>query len=83
MLFKEKKKGLELKEHSKYLNVTLESERLEELAVIKAVYSNEVKPISITKLVKLSIDNLVKDLEELPEEEAIQYLKELYKEALF
>lgn len=83
MLFKEKKKGLELKEHSKYLNVTLESERLEELAVIKAVYSNEVKPISITKLVKLSIDNLVKDLEELPEEEGVEHLKELYKEALF
>ena len=83
MLFKEKKEGLELKEHSKYLNVTLESERLEELAVIKAVYSNEVKPISITKLVKLSIDNLVKDLEELPEEEGVEHLKELYKEALF
>lgn len=83
MLFNEKKEGLELKHHSKYLNVTLESERLEELAVIKAVYSNEVKPISITKLVKLSIDNLVKDLEELPEEKAVEHLKELYKEALF
>lgn len=83
MLFNEKKEGLELKEHSKYLNVTLESERLEELAVIKAVYSNEVKPISITKLVKLSIDNLVNDLEELPEEKAVEHLKELYKEALF
>lgn len=83
MLFNEKKEGLELKQHSKYLNVTLESERLEELAVIKAVYSNEVKPISITKLVKLSIDNLVNDLEELPEEKAVEHLKELYKEALF
>ena len=83
MLFNEKKEGLELKQHSKYLNVTLESERLEELAVIKAVYSHEVKPISITKLVKLSIDNLVNDLEELPEEKAVEHLKELYKEALF
>ena len=39
--------------------------------------------ISITKLVKLSIDNLVKDLEGLPEEDAVEHLKELYKEALF
>lgn len=83
MLFKEKKEGLELKEHSKYLNVILESDRVDKLAVIKAVYDNEVKSISITKLVKLSIDNLVKDLEELPEEEAVEHLKELYKEALF
>jgi len=83
MVFNEKRKDLEIIQHSKYVNITLESKRLEKLAVIKAVYTNEVDSISTTKLVKLAIDNLVKDLEELPEEKAVEYLIKLYEKALF
>ena len=53
------------------------------LKVITKAYGLKVKKISKSKLIKMAIDNLVNDIEELPEEEAIQYLRSLYKEAEF
>lgn len=48
----------------------------------KVIYSNE-KRIGRTKIIKMAIDNLIADLEKLPEEEAVEYLRTLYKEAEF
>ena len=80
MVFEEKKEGLKLKHHSKYFNITLESIRIKKIAILKAVYENEVgEYISSTKIVKIAIDNLVNDLEKLPEEEAVELLEELAK----
>ena len=87
MLFNEKRK--ELNKNIKKtvedtsVRIDLEPKRTDKLEIIKEVYSNEVKKISRNKLIKLAIDLLVKEVEGLPEEEAIEFLTELYKEALF
>lgn len=85
MLFEEtlKEKTVVKESKSKALTISLETEREYNLKRIRLAYSNEVKKISKSKLVKMAIDNLFNDLEELPEEEAIQYLRSLYKEAEF
>ena len=85
MLFEEllKEKTVVKESNTKALTISLETEREYNLKRIRLAYSNEVKKISKSKLVKMAIDNLFNDLEELPEEEAIQYLRSLYKEAEF
>lgn len=85
MLFEEllKEKTVVNESKPKALTISLETEREYNLKRIRLAYSNEVKKISKSKLVKMAIDNLFNDLEELPEEEAIQYLRSLYKEAEF
>lgn len=88
MLFEEKKKGLKITPSSKHFSFMMESkkdnERLNEIDVIRTVYSNEIKYISKVKIIKIAIDNLTQDLEKFEnEEEAVEYLKELYQKALF
>lgn len=70
------------------IRIDLEPKREFELQKINKVYSKEVlfneKRIGRTKIIKMAIDNLIADLEEQDsEEEAIQYLRTLYKEAEF
>jgi len=88
MLFEEKKKGLKITPSSKHFSFMMESkkdnERLNEIDVIRTVYSNEIKYISKVKIIKIAIDNLINDLEEqASEEEAIEYIRTLYKKAEF
>ena len=58
-----------------------------ELQKINKVYFKEVfsdtKSLGRIKIIKIAIDNLIRDLEPLPEDEAIEYVKSLYKEAEF
>ena len=65
----------------------LEPKRENELQKINKVYSKEVfsntKKLGRSKLIKIAIDNLIRELEGLPEEEAIEYVRSLYKEAEF
>ena len=86
MLFEEKSKelGLEKPTTETKVRIDLEPEREHKLQVIKGVYSNNVKKISRTKLLKMAIDNLIADVEEqASEEEGLEYLRTLYKEAEF
>ena len=88
MLFEEKKKGLKITPSSKHFTLIMESkkdnERLNKIDVIRTVYSNEIKYISNVKIIKIAIDNLFNDLEEqASEEEAIEYIRTLYKKAEF
>lgn len=86
MVFEEKSKELNIMgtNQVKRIRFDLEAERENRLQVIRKVYSKNVKKISRTKLIKMAIDNLVNDLEEqASEEEAIEYLRTLYKEAEF
>ena len=66
-----------------HYGATLEAEREYNLLRLMKAYSKEIKPISKAKLIKLAIDNLIKDVEELPEEEGLEYIRSLYKEAEF
>lgn len=86
MLFEEKSKGLGLEKPTTEtkVRIDLEPEREYKLQVIKNVYSNNIKQISRTKLLKMAIDNLVADVEEqASEEEGLEFLRNLYKEAEF
>ena len=86
MLFEEKSKGLGLEKPTTEtkVRIDLEPEREHKLQVIKNVYSNNIKQISRTKLLKMAIDNLVADVEEqASEEEGLEFLRNLYKEAEF
>jgi len=84
MLFEEILKGKTIvKEKPKALTISLETEREYKLKRIMKAYNLKVKKISKSKLIKMAVDNLINDVEELPEEEAIQYLRNLYKEAEF
>ena len=85
MLFEEtlKDKTVVKESKPKGFQFTLETKREYELKRIRKAYSIKVKKISKSKLIKMAIDNLIADIEELPEEEAIQYLRNLYKEAEF
>ena len=65
------------------IRIDLEAEREYRLKRIMKAYNIKVKKISRTKLIKMAIDNLANDLEELSEEEAVEYLRSLYKEAEF
>ena len=65
------------------VRIDLEAEREYRLKRIMKAYNIKVKKISRTKLIKMAIDNLTNDLEELSEEEAIEYIRSLYKEAEF
>ena len=85
MLFEEilKDKTVIKDSKTKALTMALEIEREYNIKRITKAYGLKVKKISKSKLIKMAIDNLVNDIEELPEEEAIQYLRSLYKEAEF
>ena len=86
MVFEEKSKGLGLEKPTTEtkVRIDLEPEREHKLQVLKEVYSNNIKKISRTKLLKMAIDNLVADVEEqASEEEGLEYLRTLYKEAEF
>ena len=86
MLFEEKKEGMQINKpfNKTKVRIDLEPEREYNLQVIRKVYSKEIKKISRTKLLKMAIDNLINDVEEqASEEEGIEYLRTLYKEAEF
>ena len=89
MIFEEKIKETDFRPTEKISQVRLDLEpkRENELQKINKVYSKEVfsnnKKIGRTKLIKMAIDNLTNDLEGLSEEEAVEYLRSLYKEAEF
>ena len=89
MLFEEKIKETDFRPTEKISQVRLDLEPKREngLQKINKVYSKEVfsnnKKIGRTKLIKMAIDNLTNDLEGLSEEEAVEYLRSLYKEAEF
>lgn len=88
MVFEEtlKKKDIKVNKPSNIakIRIDLEPEREQKLQQIKAVYSNEIKKISRTKLIKMAIDNLMATIDEKDsEEEALDYLRSLYKEAEF
>lgn len=85
MLFEEtlkEKKVLKPDSNTK-IRIDLEPERELGLKRIMKAYTIKVKKISRTKLIKMAIDNLINDLEELSEEEAVEYIRNLYKEAEF
>ena len=69
------------------VRLDLEPKRENELQKINKVYSKEVfsntKKLGRSKIIKIAIDNLIRNLEDLPEEEAIEYVRSLYKEAEF
>ena len=70
----------------KSIRIDLEPKREYELQKINKVYSKNVlkKKLGRTKLIKMAIDNLIKDIEEQDsEEQALEYLRALYKEAEF
>ena len=89
MVFEEKIKEFHFvpKKTISKVRIDLEAKRENEIQKMNKIYSKEVllnkKMIGRTKLIKMAIDNLTKDLEELSEEEAIEYLRDLYKEAEF
>ena len=86
MLFEEtlKEKTVVKESKPKALTMQLEAEREYKLKRIAKAYELKVKKISKSKLIKMAIDNLIADVEEqTSEEEAIQYLRNLYKEAEF
>ena len=85
MLFEETLKETKVPKPDSITKVRLDLEAERELGLkrIMKVYNIKVKKISRTKLIKMAIDNLINDLEGLSEEEAIEYIRSLYKEAEF
>ena len=85
MLFEEtlKEKKVPKPDSITKVRIDLEAERELGLKRIMKAYNLKVKKISRTKLIKMAIDNLINDLEGLSEEEAIEYIRSLYKEAEF
>ena len=90
MLFEDKVKRTNYSPTKQYkkVRIDLEPERENKLQIINKVYSNEVysnnRRLGRTKLIKMAIDNLIADVEEqASEEEAIEFLRTLYKEAEF
>lgn len=85
MLFEEtlKEKKVPKPDSITKVRIDLEAERELGIKRIMKAYNIKVKKISRTKLIKMAIDNLINDLEELSEEEAIEYIRSLYKEAEF
>lgn len=85
MLFEETLKGKTVVKESKpkALTIQLETGREYNLKRMAKAYELKVKKVSKSKLIKMAIDNLIADVEKLPEEEAIEYIRNLYKEAEF
>lgn len=90
MIFEEKIKETNFRPTDKITKVRLDLEpkRENELQKINKVYSKEVfsnnKKLGRSKLIKMAIDNLIAYVEkQASEEEAIVYLRTLYKEAEF
>lgn len=89
MVFEEKIKEVHFipKKNISQVRIDLEAKRENELQKMNKIYSKEVlhnsKKIGRTKLIKMAIDNLIRDVEGLPEEEGLEYLRTLYKEAEF
>ena len=90
MVFEEKIKEFHFvpKKTISKVRIDLEAKRENELQKMNLVYSKELllnnKKIGRTKLIKMAIDNLIADVEEqASEEEAVEYLRTLYKEAQF
>lgn len=89
MLFEEKIKETNFRPTNQIAKVRLDLEpkRENELQKINKVYTKEVfsndKRLGRTKIIKMAIDNLINDLEDLSEEEAVEYIRNLYKEAEF
>ena len=90
MVFEETIKELNLRiiKPTKYskIRIDLEPEREYKLQQINKVYSQKIlnKRIGRTKLIKMAIDNLIADVEkQASEEEGLEYLRTLYKEAEF
>lgn len=91
MVFEEEAKQLDFKAVDKQITkvrIDLEPKRENELQKINLTYSNKYllnnKKIGRTKLIKMAIDNLIANLNEMDsQEEQLQYLNNLYKEAEF
>jgi len=85
MLLESKKRELNINEYPNGMDkhIILDTRRAENLATVKAIYDNEVKDISFNTLFKIAVDTLINNIEELTEEEAINFLTRQYKEALF
>ena len=86
MVFNEKKEGLIIKRYPNGADkhIYLDSERALEVSTIQTVYQQEtLKKLSFNLLMKIAIDSLIESLEELSEEEAMNYLKEHHKSAFF
>lgn len=86
MVFNEKKEGLIIKRYPNGMDrhIYLDSERALKISTIQTVYQHDVlKKLSYNLLMKIAIDSLIESLEELSEEEAINYLKEHHKSAFF
>ena len=68
------------------VRIDLEPEREYKLQQMNKAYSQKIlnKRIGRTKLIKMAIDNLIADVEkQASEEEGLEYLRTLYKEAEF
>lgn len=85
MVFEEKIKEIDFKTVTETVKVRIDIEpkRENKLQIMKEVYSDNIRPISRTKLLKMAIDNLIRDVEALTEEEGLEYLRNIYKEAEF
>lgn len=89
MVFEEKLTGIKFNptDEKVQVRIDIEPKRENELQKINKVYSKEVfsnnKMLGRTKLIKMAIDNLINDLEKLPEEKAVEYVRTLYKDAEF
>lgn len=91
MVFEEEVKDLNFKATTKpktQVRIDLEPKRENELQKINLTYSKKYllnnKKVGRTKLIKMAIDNLIANLNEMDsQEEQLQYLNNLYKEAEF
>ena len=85
MIF-ETNQNLEIKKYPKGMDrhVYLDPERALKLSIIHSFYRDRTsKKVSYNMLIKMSIDFLINLLEDLSEDEAIELLKELHKNAFF
>lgn len=78
-------KDIPLREYAVRTRLDLEPERNKEIAMIQALFQTSTgKKLSRTKIIKIAIDNLTQDLTKFENpEEAVEYLKALYGNALF
>lgn len=90
MVLEEKAKDVNFKDKNSIskVRIDLEPKRENELQKMNLVYSKKFllndKKVGRTKLIKMAIDNLIADLNKMDsEEEQLQHLNNLYKEAEF
>ena len=86
MVFEEilQEEYLDKTKHITQIRLDLEQERELALQRIIKAYTIRIRKISRTKILKIAIDNLIKDVEEqASEEEGLEFLRNLYKEAEF